>query len=191
MDGDTTARLIYLGLLLLAVSGAVVAGFRQAPGRTAQQALIWGFLFLGLVAVHGLWPDIKTAVNPRAARLTGGGLELTAAADGHYYVEAEVNGTAVAFLIDTGASSVVLTRADAARVGLDPGTLSFTDEATTANGTVATAPVRLERLTLGPYADANLRAYVNGGDLDMSLLGMDYLGRFDITFSGDRMRLDR
>ena len=191
MDGDTTARLPSLLLLLLSVSGALVSGLRQAPGRTVQQVLIWGFLFMGLIAVYGLWPDIRASLYPREARFEDGAIELAAARDGHYYAEAEVNGTAITFLIDTGASPVVLTRGDAARVGLDPDAPSFTGEATTANGTVATAPVRLQSLSLGPYTDEDLRAFVNGGELDMSLLGMDYLGRFDITFSGDRMRLSR
>lgn len=191
MDGDDIARLIYLGLLLLAVAGSLVAGLRQGPGRTAQQAMIWGFLFLALIAAYGLWPDIRRALNPRAAVFIGDTLELSAGADGHFYVDAAVNGAPVTFLIDTGASDIVLSRADALRAGLDPGTLAFTGAATTANGTVPTAPVRLSSLALGPYEDRDLAASVNGGDLDTSLLGMSYLGRYVFTIEADRMILRR
>lgn len=191
MDGDTTARLIYLGLLLMAVGGALFTGLRQAPGRTVQQILIWGFIFLGLIAAYGLWPDLRRAINPSAAVVRNGVIELRQADDGHYYADTVVNGIAVTFLIDTGASDIVLSEEDARRVGLDPASLSYSGQADTANGLVTTAPVRLKTLVLGPYEDRDLAASVNGGDLTDSLLGMRYLSRFDMSISGDRMTLRR
>ena len=191
MDGDTTARLIYLGLLLMAVGGALFTGLRQAPGRTVQQILIWGFIFLGLIAAYGLWPDLRRAINPSAAVVRNGAIELRQADDGHYYADTVVNGIAVTFLIDTGASDIVLSEEDARRVGLDPASLSYSGQADTANGLVTTAPVRLKTLVLGPYEDRDLAASVNGGDLTDSLLGMRYLSRFDMSISGDRMTLRR
>ena len=191
MDGDTTARLIYLGLLLMAVGGALFTGLRQAPGRTVQQILIWGFIFLGLIAAYGLWPDLRRAINPSAAVVRNGVIELRQADDGHYYADTVVNGIAVTFLIDTGASDIVLSEEDARRVGLDPDSLSYSGQADTANGLVTTAPVRLKTLVLGPYEDRDLAASVNGGDLTDSLLGMRYLSRFDMSISGDRMTLRR
>ena len=57
---------------------------------------------------------------------------------------------------------------------------------------VQTAPVRLDSLALGPITDRNVAAWINGGDLDQSLLGMDYLHRFsNIQFSDGRMILSR
>lgn len=191
MDSDTTARLIYLGLLLMAVGGALFTGLRQAPGRTVQQILIWGFIFLGLIAAYGLWPDLRRAINPSAAVVRNGVIELRQADDGHYYADTVVNGIAVTFLIDTGASDIVLSEEDARRVGLDPDSLSYSGQADTANGLVTTAPVRLKTLVLGPYEDRDLAASVNGGDLTDSLLGMRYLSRFDMSISGDRMTLRR
>jgi aspartyl protease family protein len=191
MDGDTTARLIYLGLLLMAVGGALFTGLRQAPGRTVQQILIWGFIFLGLIAAYGLWPDLRRAINPSAAVVRNGVIELRQADDGHYYADTVVNGIAVTFLIDTGAGDIVLSEEDARRVGLDPASLSYSGQADTANGLVTTAPVRLKTLVLGPYEDRDLAASVNGGDLTDSLLGMRYLSRFDMSISGDRMTLRR
>lgn len=191
MDGDQTARLVYLTLLLVAVAGSLVTGLRQSPGRTIQQMLIWGFIFLGLVAAYGLWPDLRRALYPREAHFRQDRMELAAAADGHFYIDATVNGAAVTFLIDTGASDVVLTRADAERAGLSPGTLDFTGRALTANGEVRTAPVTLASFRLGPYEDRDLPASVNGGELDVSLLGMRYLGRYVFTIEPDRMVLER
>ncbi len=191
MDGDTTARLIYLSLLLIAVGGSLFTGLRQAPGRTVQQLLVWGFIFIGLIAVYGLWPDLRRALNPSAAVVRAGAVELRLAEDGHYYADTEVNGVKLRFLIDTGASDIVLSESDAARIGLDPSDLSYTGLADTANGTVSIAPVRLKSLVLGPWEDRDLPASVNGGDLTESLMGMSYLSRFDMSFSGQTLTLRR
>jgi aspartyl protease family protein len=191
MDGDTTARVLYLSLLLLAVSGALFSGLRQRPGQTLQQVLIWAFLFAGLVAGYGLWPDIQRALNPRSAVSRDGTVELRRASDGHFYADAQANGQWLTFLVDTGASDIVLSREDAARVGIDPGTLSFDGIADTANGPVPTARVRIDALSLGPYVDRDVPARVNGGDLSGSLLGMSYLRCFALRIEGERMILSR
>lgn len=191
MNSDDLARLIYLGLLLAAVAGYFIAGNRQSFGKTAQQATIWAFLFLGAIAVAGLWPEIRRQALPQAAIQRDGGLELRAADDGHFYATATVNGTDITFLIDTGASDIVLTEADAQRAGFDPAALAYTSWAQTANGTVDTAPVRLETFQLGGFTDHSLRASVNGGALDTSLLGMSYLGLYEVTVTGDRLILRR
>lgn len=184
-------RLIYFGVLLLAFSGLLVTTFRRAPGRTLQGLAIWVLLFVALIAAHGLWPDLRRALLPRAALSVAGGVELRAADDGHFYADATIDGAALTLLIDTGASDIVLTPADARRIGLDTGALDYTGRASTANGTVATAPVTLASLTLGPWQDHDLPASVAGDGLDRSLLGMSYLSRFRITLDGDRMRLSR
>ncbi|MCE8471200.1 TIGR02281 family clan AA aspartic protease, partial [Rhodovulum sulfidophilum] len=119
-------------------------------------------------------------------------IEVPRAPDGHYYMTVEVNGTPLHFVVDTGATDVVLTRKDAARVGLDPEDLQYFGEAHTANGTVRTAPVRLDTVAIGPIVDRNLRAFVNAGEMHDSLLGMAYLNRFErIEFVRDRMILTR
>lgn len=192
MDGDDFGRLAYLALLLLAVGGYFLAQARRNLGRTAQQAAIWVFIFIGVIVAYGLWGDLRRTALPEQTRVVGDGIEVAASDDGHYYLTAEVNGARVLFVVDTGASQIVLTARDAERAGLDPAGLGYFGSAQTANGMVRTAPVRLERFTLGPFEDRNLPAVVNAGDLDTSLLGMSYLGRFrTLAISGDRLHLTR
>lgn len=189
---DDTSRLIYLVMLLLVVGGSVLASLRRRPGEAVQQMMIWALIFLGVVAVAGLWPDLRGALIGRQAVLEDGRIETPVAADGHYYLTAEVNGTPLRFVVDTGASAIVLSRADAERAGIDTSRLAYIGQAQTANGTVATAPVRLDSLSIGPFTDTNVRAVVNRGELDGSLLGMSYLTRFArVEFDGTRMILTR
>lgn len=191
MDTGDVPRLVYLGLLLAVIAGYFLMANRRQLGKVAQQAAIWGLIFLGAVAVAGLWDDIRRSTRPAEAVIRGDSIEVPAAADGHFYLLVEVNGVTVRFVVDTGATDIVLTRRDAARAGLDPEGLNYFGTAMTANGRVATAPVRLDTLALGGMSDANVPAVVNGGELDTSLLGMSYLSRHEVTFSGDRMILRR
>ncbi|MDG1130896.1 aspartyl protease [Rhodobacteraceae bacterium EhC02] len=179
MDGNDLGRLTYLILLGAVIVFWFVVQNRQSLGKTMQQALVWGLLFLGVIAAFGLWSDIRQTVRPTQSVISSEGrIELPRAPDGHYYMTVQVNGADIRFLVDTGASDIYLSRQDAERAGLDPANLAFIGSAMTANGPVRTAPVRLDSIRLGGIEDRGLRAFVNEGEMRESLLGMTYLQRF-------------
>ncbi len=121
-----------------------------------------------------------------------GRIEVPRSVDGHYYLTVSVNGKPIRFVVDTGATDIVLTRSDAKRAGISENDLKFVGSASTANGVVRTAPVRLDSFAIGPIEDHRVRAWVNEGDLDTSLLGMTYLQRFEtVSFSGGKLILQR
>ncbi|SIT83728.1 retropepsin-like aspartic protease family protein [Pontibaca methylaminivorans] len=152
---------------------------RQSLGRVAQQAIAWGLIFLGVIAAVGLWGDIRRTVRPSLGTVTGeGAITVPRAPDGHYYLTLAINDRPVEFLVDTGASEMVLSQRDAARVGIDTDDLAYTGQAMTANGVVRTAPVRLDSVSAGPISDRDLRAWVSAGEMPGSLLGMGYLQRW-------------
>jgi clan AA aspartic protease (TIGR02281 family) len=115
----------------------------------------------------------------RGDRDDGGDVEqmIEAGPHGHFLVEAVVNGVPIDFMVDTGASHIVLTQKDARKLGLTPASLQFTQEFRTANGTVRAAPVELRELRIGQFRLFDLEASVNGGPLPISLLGMSFLQR--------------
>ena len=193
MDHELLPRLLYLLLLGGAVAGWLVMQNRRRLGQMAQQAAIWTFIFIGAIVAVGLWDDVRRAAGPpRATVLDDGRIELPRALDGHFYLTAEVNGTPLRFMIDTGATSIVLSGPDARAAGIDTGSLSYLGEAYTANGRVRTARVELDRLAVGGVTDRGVMAWVNSGDMDTSLLGMTYLDRFArIEITSDRMLLAR
>ena len=193
MTGDDTARLLYLVLLGAAVVAWFFAQNRTSLGKNMQHMVVWGLIFVGAIAAVGLWGDIRNTVSPASYTALGEDqIELRRAMDGHYYVTAQVNGAPVEFVVDTGATLIVLTRDDAERAGLNTDDLAFIGRAGTANGTVSTAQVRLDSLTIGPLEDRGIAASVNGGELDKSLLGMSYLERFSsVQISDGRMILTR
>ncbi len=184
-------RFVYLGLLLLAIGGYLLTELRRDFGRSLRQMLAWGLIVLGLLAGYGLWEDVRRDMAPPQI-VTGTRIELPMARDGHFYVTLRLNGTPVDFVVDTGASDIALSRRDAGRIGLDVDRLSYTGFAATANGTVATAPVRISLIQIGEITDEDVRANVVEGDLGVSLLGMSYLRRFArVGFEGETMVLER
>lgn len=193
MDSFDIGRLIYLALLGAALLMWFVTHNRQSLGKTLQQVMAWVFIFVGVIALVGLWEDIRSSVGPAPQMsVTGNSVEVPRAYDGHYYLPVLVNGELITFLVDTGASQIVLNAQDAKRAGIDPDQLNYFGRALTANGEVRTAPVRLETLTIGPITDQNVSAWVNEGELDKSLLGMEYLHRFSsIQFADGKLILSR
>jgi aspartyl protease family protein len=188
MDGDTLARVGYLAIILVALAGWVLVEFRQRMGQALRMGLAWGLIFMGMVAGYGLWSDIRQDIMP-IQTVAGGEISVPRAEDGHYYLTLTINGTAVPFMVDTGASGMVLTLQDAERLGIARDSLMFLGEAMTANGSVRTAMVTLPVVELGPFRNEGFRAYVNGGEMEGSLLGMDYLGQFDLEFRGGELVL--
>lgn len=121
--------------------------------------------------------EVDVAVSTPAPAPSGAA-EVTKAADGHFWAEADVNnGHEVRFLVDTGASAVALTPDDARRLGIDPSGLSYTYEVSTANGQARAAQVKLASISVGGARVDNVDAFVLDRGLETSLLGMTYLGR--------------
>lgn len=193
MNIDSVASLMYLGLLAAVLLFWFITQNRASLGKTMQMAMAWVFIFIGVIAIVGLWDDIRSTVSP-ASKMTVSENEITVprGVDGHYYLQLLINDTPVEFLVDTGASQIVLTKDDAERIGVDLNSLNFFGRALTANGEVRTAPTELDSVVLGPFHDRNLNAWVNEGDLDQSLLGMGFLNRFSsFTFQDGQMILRR
>jgi aspartyl protease family protein len=96
------------------------------------------------------------------------------------------------FTVDTGATDMVLSHADAQKAGVDLESLAYLGSAGTANGLVRTARVMLNEVALENIVDRDVRAVVTDGDLSSSLLGMTYLQRFSrIEIAGDELILTR
>lgn len=176
MNGDQYGEALYLIVLGGAVLVWFIAQNRLSLGKVAQGALAWVLIFVAVIAAFGIWEDIRSTIEPRqSVHAETDQIIVPRSSDGHYYLTLMVNDQPIRFLVDTGASQVVMSDADARKAGIEVADLIFSDRANTANGQVSTAPVWLETVALGPHQDQNVRAWVNGGELDKSLLGMGYL----------------
>ncbi len=121
MSGDDLAYLSYVGLFLLVFGSGFLYRQRGKMGQTFQMAAIWVLIFVAAIIAYGFKDTLQSQLFPsRASLTTAGGYELERQRDGHFYLTLDVNGQAVEFIVDTGASEIVLTQRDADKVGLDP-----------------------------------------------------------------------
>ena len=105
-------------------------------------------------------------------------MELTSGRDGHFRVDARVDGRHIDFLVDTGASMVILRETDASKVGVHPMPRDYTAVVSTANGSIKAAPAKLERIEIGDITVFDVPALVLPDEaLSTNLLGVTFLSR--------------
>lgn len=192
-DPDSQARFFYLSLLGVAVAFWVFQHYRSRIGQAAQHFAIWGLIFAGVVLAISFFEPLKRSlINELPVQVDENTVAFERGSDGHFYATLQLNGNDVTFMVDTGATAMVLSVEDARSAGIDTSGLSYILPTQTANGQVMSAPVRVDEVALGPFRDQSVRAVVNGGELNQSLLGMSYLDRFSgFRSDGDRFYLTR
>lgn len=193
MSEEQIGNLAYLVLMAVVIASYFLIANRRNLGQVVRQAALWGLIFIGAIAAAGLWEDIRRDVTPRQAVFTEAGrIEVPRASDGHYYVTAHLNDRPVIFVVDTGATDIVLTRQDARLVGIDPDALIYSGRAGTANGTVDTARAVVDIFDVDGLADRDVSVWINRGEMNTSLLGMAYLQRFArIEIANGKLILER
>lgn len=184
-DPDNQMSLIVKVGWIALLGSSLMLGWRLKPKSALRNAAIWAVIFLVVIGFFSFRQDfsmigsrIMGELSPTQGDLRDDGtIAFSAGPDGHFRIQALVNGSRVTFMVDTGATDVVLAPDDARRIGLDPANLSYTQFAQTANGTVRGAPVDLHSLIIGPIDIRDMPATVNGADMSDSLLGMAFLNR--------------
>jgi aspartyl protease family protein len=172
-------QVFYMAVVMVAVGAAVVWSLdfgkelTQAAGEIARQSA-------SAPATYGA-PDSPSAPTPAAEQFAGYGEELVirAGPSGHFIAEADVNGYEVRFLVDTGASIVMLTPDDADLLGFNLYDDDYSQVFQTPNGVLRGAPVILDDVQIGPIALSDVHATVAEAPSAISLLGMSFLRRLD------------
>ncbi|MGD9783615.1 MAG: TIGR02281 family clan AA aspartic protease [Hyphomicrobiaceae bacterium] len=183
----------------------LLSGHAGRIGQALKHLSIWAALTLCLVVGYSYRDDVSRIAARVAGDLMPPGtvIEMEPGAEGeravrirkrrdsHFVARTTVNDASVSMLVDTGASTVVLTPADAQRAGVPVDELSYTVAVNTANGVAYAAPVRLRRIAIGPIEVRNVEALVaKPGGLSESLLGMSFLRRLrSFDFSGEYLTL--
>jgi aspartyl protease family protein len=172
------------------------------PQGTTMRSIVL-FAAMALVTA-GVVPRLLDGMN-EPSTMTAGDASATAPAafnsqtvtiqrgrNGHYQVDAVVDGRHIDFLVDTGATSIVLTSQDAAKLGIFPAARDYVGLAQTANGTVRFARTELNRVEIGGIVVRNVAATVlPEGALSQSLLGMSFLSHVRWQQERDRLRLEQ
>ncbi|MGI9404494.1 MAG: retropepsin-like aspartic protease family protein, partial [Hyphomicrobium sp.] len=164
-----TFEIIFLAAAVVMIAvylWVLVSGEGGRAWQAMRNLAIWAGLGLLLIVLYSYRGEISGIANRVAGELAPPGQTLTVRSeqegehavrvrrrpDGHFAVRGAINGQPMTLLVDTGASTVVLKPADAAKAGIDTRNLRYTAAVHTANGTTYAAPVRLRSLAIGPIA---------------------------------------
>lgn len=193
---DTGPRVVALSALAFVFLASFIFG-QPKVRDIIQGTLFWGGLGLILVLGYTYKHDLVQAgyrvlgalAPGMAVTQPDGTILIVRDAGGHFVVDGNTNGSRTRFLLDTGASAVVLTYRDAQKAGIKEQDLSFSVPVSTANGRTLVAPVRIGTLAIGDHTMRNIRGFVaRDGSLDSSLLGMTALDRLrSWRIEGDRL----
>ena len=149
-------------------------------------------IFIGLITAYGFKDSLITALFPQIGHQSGESFVYSKADDGHFYLQLVVNGEKVNFLLDTGATNLVLNKKTAEKVGFNPNELSYDFKTYTANGVSRSAKILIQEIKIGSLYDYDVAAMVAEGALFMPLLGMTFLSQFgEISINGDKLTLKK
>ncbi|MEL6955784.1 MAG: TIGR02281 family clan AA aspartic protease [Pseudomonadota bacterium] len=165
-SSDIFGAVLVVGVITLAVNVYLAPRAGIGPGEA------------NAVTTEAADPSPPSAIDPRIQLPTNAAL-LKLEDDGHYWAQANVEGTHVKFMVDTGASTVALTYRDAQRIGLRPDTLDYTWTIRTAGGEVKGASVLIDSIQIGRVKVDAIEAMVLRDGLDQSLLGMTFLSQLE------------
>lgn len=175
-DGDT-GNAIYLVLMLVLVATAFV-GYRVPIGKTVKMLLAWIAIFAVGTVLVSFRHDIGDAVSGRLlgrAVVSGGTVRIPMGDDGHFWVDARINGEALRLMVDSGATITTLSKTSAARAGIEPSG-GFPAMVSTANGTIQVQRAEIDTLQVGNIAMKDLPVHLAPGD-DFNVIGMNFLSR--------------
>ena len=182
LDGMDKANALYLSIILVAVLIGSLSLRRVGVKRLAGMAGAWIAIFAVILVAtsyqdeaKGVFGRLTGAVDPARGRVEGNEFHVRARDDGHFWVRGAIDGEPLLFLVDTGATDIMLTAEAARRVGIDVDALSFDRVARTANGVVRGAGTRVRQLEIGPIVRSDVPVSVTEGALDTNLLGMQFL----------------
>ena len=194
---DTSSVVIKIALAIF-IGGLVLVQFRDRLGKALEAIVFWALVMLLLVVGYSYRFELRDAGERVLAELIPGyvashgqNAEIVRGRGGEFALTVHINGARIPMVLDTGASSVVLTQAAAKAAGLPIEVLNYTVNIETANGRTSAAPVTLDRLTVGALTERGVPALVaQQGQLKSNLLGMTFLNRLESwQVRGDRLRL--
>lgn len=182
MTGDDVAGLMATGLLLVLVGSSLIAR-RLDAGQTIKMALAWSAIFAAMFVLflfrdegRAVWDRVRTEVAGTRGTVNGATLRLPIRDDGHFWVAGTVNGRAVEFLIDSGATTTAIGEAFAVEAGVEIDR-NFAIPINTANGSVTAWRARARELTVGSIRQADARVIVSKAFGDTNVLGMNFLSK--------------
>lgn len=186
LGSDELPHFIYLILLLTILVSGFIFRSTLKVSDLVKQASLWLLIALAVIIIYSFRYDFYNLKNriaaelfPSRAIMVGNRqISINIANDGHFYIDLKINYQTVRFMVDTGASDLVLNIKDAKRIGININKLSFSKPYRTANGMIWGAVTHVREIDISGLKFYDAKISVSNADMGVSLLGMDFLRRF-------------
>jgi aspartyl protease family protein len=181
MSGDQAPNTFYL-LLLIVLVGSSLVGMRLPIGKVFKMVLAWVAIFGATFALFSFRSEFSALGSRLSAEAIGAPIQvgdelrIPMAEDGHFWIDASVNGHEAPFLVDSGATITTVSRETADRAGLKPDMRVAMVE--TANGTVRMQVASADRFAVGAIARSDFTVQINDHDQG-NVLGMNFLSKLN------------
>lgn len=197
MDSDDTAYLAYAVLLLVVIASGLIA--RRLPVRQyARMIGVWIAIFAVAFVIMSFRPEMAMMWERVRGELTGAprqsmdgdGIRLVRQDDGHFWLRAQINGSNVDFMVDSGATTTAINADIARTIGLTVDRRLPRVDLETANGRISVDVARVPAIRVGDYQIDDHEVVISDRFGDTNVVGMNFLDSFGSwSVTGDVMQL--
>jgi len=186
MENNEWVNILYLMLLLAFIASSIFTRGNMPFLKAVKYFSIWAAIAMFIIILYSFrfdFLEVKTRLvgelNPSHIQVNSSDkIIINMSYGNHFYANVKVNNQNIRFMIDTGATDMVLSLRDAKKAGINIAKLIFNKPYQTANGISYGASVVLKDVKFGNLNLKNVRASVNSADMGVSLLGMSFLRNF-------------
>lgn len=176
---------VFSSIMIFILLGSVLTRRELTIIKIIKYLFIWAIIAVVCLAFYSyrysfyeFGHRLYSEINPSKAAINHNQLIIRISDDGHFYLNSEINHQPVRFMVDTGASDIVLNIKDAQRVGINTNELIFNKVYQTANGEAYGASVKIKEFMVSGVIFSDVYVSINSAEMSTSLLGMSFLKRF-------------
>ena len=198
IDSSQYPNMVYLSLLLVLLVSSFISSRKFKTSTIIKQATLWSVIALIALIIYSFRHDfyqiknrVTTELFPnKIMQINEKQIAITVSNNGHYYIEIKINQHPITFMVDTGASDIVLNLSDSKKVGINFDKIYSFKKYQTANGSITSGLTQIKEMELGKIKFYNVDVSISDRDMGTSLLGMSFLNRFKkYEFYQDRLVL--
>ena len=170
---------VYILMAIMLVLGTLMSR-REKPARMLTMMLAWVAIFGGGFVIFTFRDDLGYVAQRLRSEATGAPVtagrevRIPMAIDGHFWVDASLNGEKIKFLVDSGATMTTIGTQTARKAGIEVSP-QRSQIVRTGNGLIRVATGRADKLEVGPIERQDMSVHISGTDADLNVLGMNFL----------------
>lgn len=186
-------NLVQFGISIV-IGVIILYNFASSHGvkTMTKMLMIWVVIFMVCIVGYAFRFELNytmqrviAVIDPAYTLVQEDSVLIARSQDGHFYTDILINNQKIRFLIDTGASSIAISKSDAQKLGINLDNLNYNITYSTANGLNQAARIQLQSLQIGDKIFKNIDASIGKGEMDVSLLGMSVISKFS-SFTIDK-----